>query len=325
MRLRWAAQRKLDCVLATAAPEVRDRLEQLRDQSAAAGRSRESAPDLVAMLLDPPQPADAPRPPALFQLERQVARLRIGYQECRFEETVHRLPGLMRLLGGARRDMPRERVSKLTAEAYQVTTGVLLRKGDLPMAMLAARRCAEQAEASGQPEAIAAGARATARVLVCCGHAAGAAALTDSAAHRLHAVTGLDGPRPLSAYGALLLRSSIAHARMGDGPQAMAALDEAGQAAQQLGQDGNFGWTAFGPTNVTLHRLNALLALGDPEAALAAARHLDPEAIRLTERRAAYYMDTSEALRQLGRGRDARAALTKAARIAPELIPRSPA
>jgi hypothetical protein len=55
---------------------------------------------------------------------------------------------------------------------------------------------------------------------------------------------------------------------------------------QRLGTDGNLYWTAFGPTNAKLHRVNIAVTLGDAGTAVAVARTIDLNAIDLTERRA---------------------------------------
>jgi hypothetical protein len=54
----------------------------------------------------------------------------------------------------------------------------------------------------------------------------------------------------LSVRGSLLLLLAIVAARRGDQNAAQDVLREASQLAEQLGCDGNWLWTAFGPTNV---------------------------------------------------------------------------
>ncbi len=313
MRLRWDAQRILDRLLATAGDEVHQRLESLLEPPPAEPGG--PAPELIAALVNPPEPdADSPAP-ALIHLERAVAQIRMGFQACRIRETTDRLPELMRLLLRARSVRDTARVGKLAAEAYHVAVELLLELGDVPLSMFAAQRCAEEARASGQPLTIAASERATASVLMRSGHAGSAATLTQKAAQRLSQSTTLDGPRPLSGYGALLLTGASAHARLGERAQAVARLDDATRIAERLGDDGNFGWTAFGPTNVALHRLSALLALGDPAGGLKAVKHLDPARIHPVERQAAYYRDTAEALHRMGKPHEAAAATARAAKL----------
>ncbi len=325
MRLRWDAQRSLDRLLAAASHDVHVRLDHLLaaghdTRMRLATEPGRGAPDLVATLVNPPEPEHDDAAPALIRLERAVAHMRMGYQACRIRETSDRLPRLMRTLRSARASLDPSRVGKLAAEAYHVASELLLKLGDVPLSMFAAERCAQEARTSGQPLAVAASDRATASVLLRSGHADTAAALSARSAQRLREATTLDGPRPLSGYGALLLTEALAHARLGDRAQAIARLDDAARVADGLGFDGNHGWTAFGPTNVALHRLSVLLALGDPGGALHAVEHLEPEHIRPAERQAAYYLDTAAALQRMGKPQEATAATAHAARIAPELV-----
>lgn len=155
------------------------------------------------------------------------------------------------------------------------------------------------------------------RVLTRCGRPGQAAAVARDAAGRLASATSLDGPRPRSGYGALLLGGAVAHAAAGQRAEAMSLLGEATPIAAELGEDANYGWTAFAPANVALHRMSALLSLGDPGMALYVAKELDPQRIRLPERRAALHLETARACHTLGRRPEADAALRHASDISP--------
>jgi hypothetical protein len=76
-----------------------------------------------------------------------------------------------------------------------------------------------------------------------------------------------------------------------------------------LGQDANYAWTAFGPTNVAIHRVTVAAELGDASEALDAAAAVDvtnlPEGLR--SRRAQMHIDLAWA--QTQRRRDAEAVL----------------
>jgi hypothetical protein len=72
-------------------------------------------------------------------------------------------------------------------------------------------------------------------------------------------------PESLSVYGSLLLP------RRG----ADELLTEAEDAAARLGDDRNLRWTAFGPTNASLHRVNIAVTLGDAGTAIDVARTVD--------------------------------------------------
>lgn len=78
----------------------------------------------------------------------------------------------------------------------------------------------------------------------------------------------------------------------GDRDTARTLIGEAVDTAGRLGVDGNYRFTAFGPTGVGLYRISIARVLGDSGAAIEAARQIDPVAIRLAERRARYCSNT---------------------------------
>jgi hypothetical protein len=89
-----------------------------------------------------------------------------------------------------------------------------------------------------------------------------------------------------------------------------------------VGEDANHAWTAFGPTNVGIHRVTVATELGDPGEALRAAADMDPTrlAVGLRSRRAQVNLDLAWA--QAHRKRDAEATLylLEAEGAAPEAI-----
>ncbi|MFB6396483.1 hypothetical protein AAFH96_25750 [Polymorphospora sp. 2-325] len=70
-------------------------------------------------------------------------------------------------------------------------------------------------------------------------------------------------PRYLSVRGALLLHAAVMAARLRQRTDAQQRLEEAEQVVNDLGDDRNEMWTAFGPTNVALHHLSVAAALAD--------------------------------------------------------------
>jgi DNA-binding XRE family transcriptional regulator len=79
----------------------------------------------------------------------------------------------------------------------------------------------------------------------------------------------------LSVCDSLLLLLAIMAARRDDSAAARAALRKAGQLAEQLGRDGNWLWTAFGPTNVAIHRLSVHVRLGSAKQAMQLGETID--------------------------------------------------
>ena len=89
------------------------------------------------------------------------------------------------------------------------------------------------------------------------GHFGPAISAASSHAERLdHEVTD-HTPESLSVYGSILLRGARSRSTLGAIVARSASLiGEAEEAAQRLDVDGNLAtWTAFGPTNVKLHRV----------------------------------------------------------------------
>lgn len=68
---------------------------------------------------------------------------------------------------------------------------------------------------------------------------------------------GLGEPTPayLSVYGTLLLTGAMAAARAEDRATTQEFLRKAESAASRLGADANYMWTAFGATNLAIHRV----------------------------------------------------------------------
>jgi hypothetical protein len=152
------------------------------------------------------------------------------------------------------------------------------------------------------------------------GHLGTAITTASSHAARLdHDIPG-HTPDSLSVYGALLLRGSVAAAQLGNRGTAHELLGEAEDAGERLGFDGNRRWTAFGPTNAKLHRVNIAVTLGDAGTAVDVARRIDPTTITVTERRATLLVDTARAFLQWGKHDKAYLALRAAEETAHEEV-----
>lgn len=212
------------------------------------------------------------------------------------------------------------RARALAADAYQVTGSLLLKLGDQGLAGFAADRSMQAALSSGSPVSVAASSRIVVHSLMSGGHASAASEFAGEAAHRLSAEVTAPDDEALSVYGALVLRGAAAAANAEDRDGATTLLDEAGATADRLGRDDNAHWTAFGPTNVVLHRVNAAVVLGDAGTAVDLARRVSVDRITLPERKAALYIDVAQAYGQWGRHEQALHALLAAEQVAPEEV-----
>lgn len=134
-------------------------------------------------------------------------------------------------------------------------------------------------------------------------------------------IAGTD-PESLSWQGSLTLISSIIAARRNDRAEAGRRLARAEELAERLGADHNFGWTAFGPTNVHVHRMSAAVAMHDPRATLLIAERIDVTTMpnELRGRQAQYHLDSAWAHYQLNEDMPALINLLDTERLAPELV-----
>ena len=266
--------------------------------------------------------------PDMPALTASVARAKRDYQACRYSDVTRDLPGLITRVQAACAvpDEPiRLRAFTLSAEAHHVAASVLLKAGDPGLGWLAADRSMQAARASHDPVTIASSARIITHAMMNSGHLGVAATTASTLATSLSRDFEPDDPESLSVYGSLLLRGAIAAAQGHDRHTAHELLDEAEEAGKRLVEDLNLRWTAFGPTNAKLHRVNIALALGDAGTAIDVARTVDLDKIDVTGRKATFLVDTARALLQCGRHERAYLALRAAEQIAPEEITGRPA
>ncbi len=94
---------------------------------------------------------------------------------------------------------------------------------------------------------------------------------------------------------------------------------EADAAATQLGADDNHVWTAFGPTNVSIHKTTVAMELGDVQRAIAIGTPLDTGALPI-ERQVRHAIETARALARWNCIDDALGALLDAEVIGPDQV-----
>jgi hypothetical protein len=152
------------------------------------------------------------------------------------------------------------------------------------------------------------------------GHLTAAIDTASCHATRLDQNVSSHTPESLSVYGSLLLRGAIAAAQHGNRGTAHELLTEADDAGRRLGVDGNLRWTAFGPANARLHRVNIAVTLGDAGTAIDVARSINLSKITVTERKASLLIDTAGAFLQWGKHEKAYLALRAAEQTAPEEV-----
>jgi hypothetical protein len=180
------------------------------------------------------------------------------------------------------------------------------------------------ASLSEDPLAVGSSARIITQALMADGHFGAATATANKFAERLEYDVQRATPDSLSIYGSLLLRGAIAAGHDDDRESAMAMLDEAAGAGARLGADRNHRWTAFGPVNVLVHRVNIAVSLGDAGVAIDQARKVDLDLLPITERKAAFIVDVARAYVQWGKHEKACNALRAAKLLAPQEVSSRP-
>ncbi|MGH3282558.1 MAG: helix-turn-helix domain-containing protein, partial [Trebonia sp.] len=145
--------------------------------------------DALAAALTNLDMATQPEPAAsLDALTASVDAARAAYQDCKYEQLTGHLSSLVPMLNASCAALggdSRDRAHVLSADAHHVAAGLMLKRGDLALAALAADRSMRAALASGDPVAITASARITTHALMSGGHLPAAVSTAASYAARL--------------------------------------------------------------------------------------------------------------------------------------------
>jgi transcriptional regulator with XRE-family HTH domain len=213
--------------------------------------------------------------------------------------------------------IPGER-DALLAGIYTLTTRMLIKLDDQQLGWMAADRARVLASGGGDPLAVGEAARNLAVLARKAGWHEQAASIALSAA--AGPLLAGKSPRLAAERGLLIQSAAYTAARAGDREGMRELTDEAAAVAAQfegrvLLLDHGGGFTA---ATVELHRVSAENYAGDPGAAVAAARRVNPAALPTKERRARYWTDTARAYANWGRRDDCVDALLAAEREAPE-------
>ncbi|MGM1058461.1 helix-turn-helix transcriptional regulator [Saccharothrix sp. Mg75] len=253
--------------------------------------------------------------------EALVDRLHRTYQAARYDEVVDALPGTLQTVDSIVADSSgsqRRQALSLRCQASIAAAKVATKVGD----GIAAYEAAEQARTAAEAADDVFGQASAAYQLTCALLRLDAA---DEAEHHAVEVAGsIRGQDPHSCTwrGALVLISAVIAARRGDTGEADQRLEHAGRLAALLGHDGNIGFSAFGPTNVRIHRVSAAVAAGDPHRVLTEAEHVDVTSLPpgLHGRQGRFHLDNAWAQAQLGEDPPAVIHLLETERVAPQLL-----
>lgn len=260
----------------------------------------------------------------MAEVHRRVADAHRSYQAAEYERVVHDLPALLSLadvlrsIGAAGR---REALAGYV-NAYALAAKLLTKVGAADLALLSADRAAAVSIDADSVEARGIAAYQVVCALLRADRAEDAEQLAVDMAAVVQRQSRPSMPSVVSVAGALWLIGAVIAARRTDRSEARRRLEQADGLAAMLGQDGNFAWTAFGPTNVAIHRVSVAAELGDPGEALRAADAVNPALLpaSLNSRRAQVHLDLAWAQVQRKRDADALLHLMEAERVAPQMI-----
>jgi transcriptional regulator with XRE-family HTH domain len=256
-------------------------------------------------------------PPALESLRAQVDYLWLAFEAASYEVVARTLPAVLHDSQQAYAVYRDATSAGVLAEAYQITASTARKLGEFDLAWVAGDRGLAVAEEAADPLLAATAAYRVANALLAMGRTGAAYALNVSLADRVEA--GPKTPAAQSVYGTMLLQAAIASARQEDNRQARDLIREAHEVAGHVGPARNDYHTAFGPVNVGIHRVSALVELGEGGAAVEAASAVPrPDLARLPrERRANHLVDVARGYSQWGKGEDALTTLLAAEQLAP--------
>jgi transcriptional regulator with XRE-family HTH domain len=262
--------------------------------------------------------------PSVEYLETEVDRMWLAFQDARFGYVTGRLPGLIsraQAAAEAHEGDARLRSRALLGLTYQLAAVQLTKFGEADLAWIAADRGLAVARDTGDPVVIGSLFRSVTHALLSAGRYREAVSLTTDAAGYLEPALAAGSPTPelLSVYGTLFLAGSIAAARADDATNARAFLAAADDAARRLGADANHLWTAFGPTNVAIHRVATAAELGDVQVAIDLGPRVDTAGMP-AERQVRHALEVARAFSAWNRLDEAIEVLLTAERLAPEQV-----
>lgn len=262
-----------------------------------------------------------PPPARLHDIERLTTEVHLRYQSADYSAATRILPSLIKSVDGLvaeSRGDERRRALELQSSVYVAAAKLVTKVGNGELAWLTADRAAGAALHADSPTL-----GATAAYQIACAFLKNDR-LDD--AENIAVVTAAnlddDSPTGLSVRGALTLISAVIAGRRNDRGEAMERLQRAQLLADQLGEDGNHAWTAFGPTNVAIHRVSTAAELGDAGSAIAQAEFVDVASLPngLLSRRAQVHIDMAWAYTQRRADAEAVVNLLEAEQVAPQTL-----
>lgn len=271
----------------------------------------------------PTPTADNSEPPSLETLQRDIGDVFDAYQSSRYGYVTGRIPLVLSdamHAAHAAEQADQARAHGLLALAYQCAVAVLTKLGENDLAWIASERGLTAAQQADNPLILGSLFRSVVHALHATGRFGASVELTDAATGVLqpHLSTRADDGL-LSIYGCLFLAGAVAASRAENRQATTDFLTEAQDAANRLGRDANLMWTAFGPTNVAIHRVTTAMELGDVQIALDLGPRVDPSGLPI-ERQVRHAIETARAYSARNHRDEALATLIEAEQLAPEQV-----
>jgi DNA-binding phage protein len=271
------------------------------------------------------EPEEHRETPTLPQLEAGILQAHALYQRANYDAAADLLPLIIRHIEApANVNVPPQ--SK--AATYLAVAKLATKMGQNSLSWVAADRGLRVASETGQPGLIGIANYQVACALLGSGHVTDAEQIAALAAEYID--SGESSVRSvmedvISAQGALFLLLAVIAARRGNRQIAKNNLLSAGKLAERLGQDGNWLWTGFGPTNIAIHELAVQVALGDSGTALQFGQRIDTDALPVVLRGRRSQVHLELAWASVGQGDDSLAVLhlLEAERIAEQAVSRN--
>lgn len=263
-------------------------------------------------------------PPNLAELRSATSVTHFDYQAAKYANVIQAIPQLVTDADSALTNAGSDdREAALSyVDTYVVASKLLTKLGVGDLGAVAADRAAMAAGRADSPAAQGMAIYQVVTALLRSDQVDQAEQLATRMAQQLRPLARSDDPALVSVTGALWLIAAVIAARRTDKWEADRRLAEASTLAGLLGHDANHAWTAFGPTNVAIHRVSVAAELGDPAAALEAAAEVDLDALPagLLSRRAQVNLDLAWAQAQRRRDAEATLNLLAAEKAAPEAV-----
>jgi len=231
----------------------------------------------------------------------ELARARAMFDAGATVPLIRRLPGLLATAQSAALARKEPGAYMLLSAWYDLATGALIKVGDTAVGRITADRAVAYARLSGSPAATAYAARSLSIVLRHQDRRELAERVVLDAAAEIDR-DGLSTRLDTAAYAHVLCTCAYTAATAGDRPRAVEMITEAARAAARLPARPLPGYaTPISPAQVTLYKIGVHWALGDPGAALHAARDLRAGELPTSERRARFHTDLARAWWQWGK------------------------